>query len=71
MMNMNPMQFLSQMKQNPASVLGQRFNVPNGMNDPNQIINHLVNSGQVSPQQINRLMGMQNNPILRSLFGMK
>ena len=68
---MNPMQLLSQMKSDPMSVLGQKFNIPNGMNDPNQIIQHLVNTGQVSPQQVNTIMGMQNNPILRNIFGAK
>ena len=68
---MNPMQLLSQMKSDPMSVLGQKFNIPTGMNDPNQIIQHLINTGQVSQQQVNTIMGMQNNPILRNIFGMK
>ena len=68
---MNPLQLLSQIKENPVSVIGQRFNIPDGMNDPNQIIQHLLNTGQVSQQQVNRVMGMQNNPIIRSMFGMK
>lgn len=68
---MNPLQLLSQIKENPASVIGQRFNIPDGMNDPNQIIQHLLNTGQVSQQQVNRVVSMQNNPIIRSMFGMR
>lgn len=68
---MNPLQLLSQIKENPVSVIGQRFNIPDGMNDPNQIIQHLLNTGQVSQQQVSRVMSMQNNPIVRSMFGMK
>ena len=68
---MNLLQLLTQIKENPVSVIGQRFNIPDGMNDPNQIIQHLLNTGQVSQQQVSRVMSMQNNPIVRSMFGMK
>lgn len=49
------MQMLQQFKQNPMQMLLQRrLNVPqNVMNDPNAILNYLVQSGQVSQQQIN------------------
>lgn len=51
---MNIMQMLSQLKANPAAVLGQRFNIPqNMMNNPNDIIQHLINTGQVTQQQYN------------------
>lgn len=51
---MNIMQMLSQMKANPAALLSQRFNIPqNMMNNPNDIIQHLINTGQVSQQQYN------------------
>ena len=52
----NIMQMLRQFKQNPAQALMQsRFRLPQNvsMNDPNAIINHLVQSGQVSQAQIN------------------
>ena len=68
---MNPMQLLSQIKSDPMTVLGQKYQIPNGMNDPNQIIQHLVSSGQVPQWQLNRIMGMQNNPFIRMMFGMK
>ena len=45
---MNPMQMLSQIKQNPAAVLKQAgLNIPQGMNNPQQIIQHLLQTGQV------------------------
>lgn len=50
----NIMQMLSQLKANPAAVLSQRFNIPqNMMNNPNDIIQHLINTGQVTQQQYN------------------
>lgn len=43
----NPMQFLMQHK----------FNIPQEIqNDPNAIIQHLMNTGQVSQEQYNRVM---------------
>lgn len=48
---MNPMQMLQQLRQNPAAFLRQAgVNVPENLNDPNAIIQHLLNSGQVSQQ---------------------
>ena len=56
---MNPMQMLQQLRQNPIQIL-KRFgmNVPDNMNDPNAIIQHLMNSGQVSQQQYDRARQM-------------
>lgn len=54
MMN-NPMQMLQALKSNPAQFLMQRrFNLPPNVGaDPNSILNYLIQSGQVSQQQIN------------------
>ena len=50
----NPMAMLSQLKANPVQFLMQRrFNIPADMNDPQKILNHLLQSGQVSQQQLN------------------
>lgn len=44
----NPMQMLAQIRQNPAAALRQAgLNIPEGMTNPQQIINHLLQSGQV------------------------
>jgi len=45
------------MKQNPQKFLSQRFNIPENIgNDPQNILQHLLNSGQVSQSQINSAM---------------
>ena len=51
------MQMVAQLKSNPMSLLSQRFNIPEGVNvnDPNSIINHLINSGQVQQSQIDQI----------------
>ena len=50
------MQALQQFKANPMQMLLQRkLNVPQGMmNDPSAIINHLLQTGQISQNQINQ-----------------
>lgn len=59
-MNFNIIQafgMLQQIQKNPMSILSQRFNVPDGVNlkNPNEIITHLVNSGQVKQSDVNAI----------------
>ena len=55
MMNNQMLQSLQQLKANPMQFLMQRrLNVPpNIANDPNAILNHLMQTGQVNQQQVN------------------
>ena len=55
MMNNQLLQMLQQIKANPMQFLIQRrMNIPSGIaNDPNAIINHLLQTNQVSQQQVN------------------
>lgn len=66
------MTVFNKLKEDPVHVLSMRFNIPQGVDvhDPNAIIQHLLNSGQISQAQVNRMMSMQNNPMIRRLFGM-
>lgn len=69
---MNNFQMISQFMQNPLGMLMQRFNIPNDMNNPDDIIQHLLNSGQVTQAQVNQAMSMRNNPAIQMLMrGMK
>lgn len=44
---------LSQIKSNPAALLRQAgLNVPDGMTNPQQIINHLLQSGQINQSKL-------------------
>ena len=48
----NPLQMIQQIRSNPMQFLKQAgFNVPDNLNDPNAIIQHLMNSGQVSQER--------------------
>ena len=48
--------------QNPMQMLNQRFNIPQNINmsNPNDIIQHLLNTGQVTQEQLNNVMNMRN-----------
>ena len=67
----NIMEMYNQLRKNPMSILTKRFNIPDSvdMNDPNAIIQHLINTTQVSQMQVNKCMQMKNNPIIQQLFG--
>jgi len=55
----NPMQFMNQFMQNPLGALRSAgYNIPNGMNDPRQIVNHLINNGQLGGAKLNQLRGL-------------
>ena len=57
----DPRQAVQQIKADPAGFLKQAgVNVPGGMTDPRQIINHLLQTGQVGNakyQQVLQMMG--------------
>ena len=62
----NPMEMMNMvnmLRQNPMQFLMQRgFNVPGNLaSNPNQIIQHLMNTGQISQDQYNRAMQMARN----------
>lgn len=62
MSGMNPMQMLSQLKSNPLGLLRQAgFNVPDNMNNPQALIQHLMNSGQISQSQLTQAQQMAQN----------
>lgn len=55
----NVMNLLSQLKQNPLSLLGKAgYNIPANMNDPRQIIQYLTQSGQINQSQLNQAQQM-------------
>lgn len=68
MININLLNMISQFKSNPMQMLSQRYNIPNNMQNPQDIIQHLLNTGQISQQQVNSAMQLKNNPNIQSLF---
>ena len=66
----NILSMYQQFRSNPMQMLQSRFNIPQGINtnDPNAIIQHLLNSGQISQGQLNSMMNMRNNPMIQQLM---
>ncbi|MBO6093720.1 MAG: hypothetical protein J6P40_08885 [Oscillospiraceae bacterium] len=54
------MDFYQRFRKNPMQMLQQRFNIPQNVNlsNPNDIIQHLLNTGQVTQEQVNNAMQM-------------
>lgn len=67
---MNILEMVNQIKQNPAGFLMQNYHVqiPQNLNNPNEIIQHLLNTGQVSQSQVNNAMQMRNHPMFKGMF---
>ena len=57
----NQMQImLQQLKANPMQMLAKRFNLPENLpKDPQDILQYLLNSGQISQQQVDNAMQMR------------
>lgn len=56
---LNPIAMLNQLKSNPLGFLRQKgFNVPDNLNNPNDIIQHLMNTGQINQAQYNQARQM-------------
>ena len=66
---MNPLQIMSmlpQLRSNPVGFLKQYgLNVPDNVSSPNDIIQHLMNSGQINQAQYNQARQMAQQ------FGLK
>lgn len=55
----NIMQMLTQLRQNPLSVLQKAgYNIPANLNNPQQIIQHLTQTGQINQNQLNQAQQM-------------
>lgn len=55
----NMMQMLNQLKQNPMALLQRAgFNVPENINGPQAILQHLTQTGQINQNQLNQAQQM-------------
>jgi len=68
----NIMSLYQRFMQNPVRALMEaRLNIPQGMNSPDQIIQHLLNTGQISQDRVNQVMQMRNDPQIQQLMRMR
>ena len=55
----NMLQMLTQLKQNPLELLQKAgYNIPSNINNPQQIIQYLTQSGQINQNQLNQAQQM-------------
>ena len=68
---MNFMQMFGQFRQNPTQFLiQQKFNIPQNIgSNPQAIVQHLLDTNQISQQQVNQARQML--PKLDQMFGQK
>lgn len=59
-----------QIRSNPMQLLSRKFNIPQNVNqtNPNEILQYLLNTGQVTQSQVNQANAMKNNPLLQQLM---
>ena len=65
------MNLYQQFRANPMQMLSQRFNIPQNINNPNDIVQHLLNTGQITQSQLNNVMNMRSNPMVQQLMSRK
>jgi len=64
----NILSMIQGFRSNPMSMLSKRFNIPENINNPNDIIQHLLNTNQVTQAQVNRAMQIGNDPNIRNML---
>lgn len=58
----NPMQLLQMLQASPAQFLRRAgLNVPDNITSPQQIVEHLTRTGQISQAQLDQAQAMANN----------
>ena len=58
----NPMSLLLSLRSNPLALLSKAgYQIPTNINSPQEILQYLMNSGQVSQQQMNQAQQMARN----------
>lgn len=68
--SMNIMQMFGQFKQNPMQFISRRYNLPQNVgNNPQQIVQYLLDSGQINQQMVNKAQQMM--PQFNQMFGTK
>lgn len=59
---MNLFQLIMQARNNPMAIISKRFNIPQGIQNPQEMVQHLLDTNQISQEQLNQTMQMSRNP---------
>ena len=61
---------LQQLKQNPVATIAKyKYNIPQGMNDANQITQYLLNTGQKTQEDVNKIAQSGDIQFIQRMFG--
>lgn len=65
----NMFTLLSQYMADPMGMISKRFNVPQGMNNPQEIVQHLIKTGQITQQQVDDAVKTRDNsPMFKGMY---
>ena len=67
-MNQNLIQNIMQARQNPMAIISRRFNIPQNIQRPQDMVQHLLDSGQITQDQLNQTVQMSKSPQFRQLM---
>lgn len=67
----NILQVFNQFMTNPMGFLLRKFSIPQNVNanDPQSIVQYLLNTGQITQDQVNNAVNMRNTPMFKQFFG--
>ena len=64
----NLFNMVAQFRTNPLSIITQRFNVPRNITSPGDVVQHLLDSKQVTQDQVDAAVKMKDNPMFQNMF---
>lgn len=53
---------IMQARQNPMAIISQRFNIPQNIQKPQDMVQHLLDTGQITQEQLNQTVQMSKSP---------
>lgn len=53
---------IMQARQNPMAIISQRFNIPQNLQKPQDMVQHLLDTGQITQEQLNQTVQMSKSP---------
>lgn len=59
---------LMQARQNPMAIISQRFNIPQNIQKPQDMVQHLLDTGQITQEQLNQTVQMSKSPQFKQLM---
>lgn len=71
---MNIFQMIMQARNNPMSIISKCYNIPQNLQESNngqEIAQYLLDSGQITQNQLNQSMKQSRQPLFKPFFNQK